>query len=93
MKLNISSRIFILLLAGFILQTNVFAQFDVGGEFRLRWYRDAYSQALDNRGTAEYTRMLAHINTSYKASDLVHLNVELMNLNNDLLPLQGHLHP
>ena len=80
MKLLRSAFIYNLFLVAFFLQTNVHAQFDVGGDFRLRWYNDIYSQTLDDRGRVNYTRMLARINTSYKASDMVKFNVEVMNL-------------
>lgn len=87
MKFYKNIYLLVLFLATIILQTRVYAQFEVGGEFRLRWYRDAYSQALDNRGNAGYTRMLGKINTSFTASDLVKFNVEMMNIDNESLPM------
>jgi len=73
-------NLFVLLLVTPLFQSAVFAQFDVGGDFRIRWYDDQFSQTLDNRGNANYTRLFARINTTYQASEFVHLNVELMNL-------------
>ena len=87
MKLLKNSYIFVLLLTASAFQTTVYAQLDIGGDFRFRWYREAYTQKLDNQGNVQYTRMLGRINTSYKASDLVRLNVEMMNLNNESLPM------
>ncbi len=80
MKLVKSATLSVLFFMAFIFQSDVFAQFDVGGDFRLRWYTDAYTQTRDDRPKVNYSRMLARINTSYKVSDLAHLNIEVMNL-------------
>ncbi len=80
MKLLKTASIYFLLLTGFVFQTNIFAQFDIGGDFRLRWYNDQYMQTRDNRPRVNYTRMLGRINTTYKVSDMARINVELMNL-------------
>jgi hypothetical protein len=85
--MKIFNKSHILLFAIFAFYSSGYAQLDIGGDFRIRWYRDAYSQVQDNRGTAEYFRMLGRINASFKASDLVRLNVEVMNLNNESLPM------
>lgn len=81
MKLfNYLKIIILLFLLTALYPKTTFAQFDVGGDFRLRWYSDFASQTLDNRGSLNYMRMFARVNTSYKASDLVKFNVEMMNL-------------
>ncbi len=80
MKLQKTTIIYIILLAVTFCKVDVFAQFDVGGEFRLRYYNDIYSQLQTDKKAVSYTRMLARINTSYKASDMVTFNAEVMNL-------------
>lgn len=74
----ISGRLFLIcLLLSF---SAGFAQVEFGGEFRLRWYNEIYKNTRDDRGSINYTRMLARVNSTYKISDLAKVNVEVMNL-------------
>jgi len=80
MKLQARTILGFILISLAFCKIDVFAQFDVGGEFRLRYYDDIYSQLQTDKKAVSYTRMLARINTSYKASDMVSFNAEVMNL-------------
>ena len=44
------------------------AQFNIEGDFRVRWYADKFYDARDNRGDETYMRYLGRLKGMFKAS-------------------------
>ena len=77
MKFLLSIRSLVFLLVALLCITETHAQLKFDGDFRLRWYSDAYTQAIDGRGKENYIRMFGRLHLSARASDMVNFNTEL----------------
>jgi hypothetical protein len=56
------------------------AQFNVEGDFRVRWYSDSFLEANDSRGKENYMRYLARIRAKTKAGENTTFATELISL-------------
>lgn len=54
------------------------AQFDVDGDFRLRWYSDQFSESMDDRGDENYMRYLGHIRAKARVNPKTQFYTELI---------------
>lgn len=58
----------------------VHAQFNVEGDFRVRWYSDSFGRALDDRAQENYMRYLARFRTKAKVANNTSFTAELISL-------------
>ncbi len=77
-------KIFLLLCAAvfvfLMMPRQLHAQFNVEGDFRVRWYSDSFGWARDDRGQENYMRYLARIRTKAKVTNTTTFNAEFISL-------------
>ena len=56
------------------------AQFNIEGDFRVRWYTDKFHEALDNRGDETYMRYYGSLKGNVKASKNISFTTELLTI-------------
>lgn len=56
------------------------AQFNIEGDFRVRWYADKFHDALDNRGDENYIRYLGTLRGNIKISKNIFFTTELLTI-------------
>ncbi len=79
MKLLLKSiKIVSILILVFFSFTNTRAQLKVEGDFRLRWYSDAFTNTMDARAKENYMRFYGRLHSSIKASSITDFNLELL---------------
>ena len=56
------------------------AQFNIEGDFRVRWYTDRFHEARDNRGDETYMRYYGRLKGNVKASKNISFTTELLTI-------------
>jgi hypothetical protein len=77
----IKSYLFLIVI---LLQSNGYSQFNLSGDFRLRWYSDQFKGTMDNRGPEDYLRTLGRLRSQIKIDKYSNFNAELTTINQSL---------
>ena len=80
LKLN-SIKSYFFLVFVILMQTNGYSQFNLTGDFRLRWYSDQFKGTMDNRGPEDYLRTLGRLRSQIKIDKYSNFNAELITIN------------
>ncbi len=71
---------FVILFSIILLSIPVKGQFNVEGDFRVRWYNDKFYDARDDRGDETYMRYLGRLKANIKAARNISFTTELLTM-------------